>query len=90
MIHDCLVVGIKDELLSERLQMESDLMLDNAKTLIRQREAVQKQGILKGNGDTLEAVNTKPKKKFNKPQQKRAPNPNQTMKRQPAPIQAKI
>jgi len=68
MIHDHLVVGIKDELLLERLQIELDLTLNKAKTLIRQREAVQQQqGMLKGNGDALEAVNKKPKKKFNKP-----------------------
>jgi len=68
MIRNRLVVDIKDDLLSERLQMESNLMLDKAKTLIRQREAVQQQqGILKGNGYALEAVNTKSKKKFKKP-----------------------
>ena len=40
MIRDCLVVGIRDEALFERLQMESDLTLEKAKKLIRQREAV--------------------------------------------------
>ena len=41
MIRDYLVVGIRDESLSERLQMESDLTLEKAKKLIRQNEAVQ-------------------------------------------------
>ena len=38
-----LVVGIRDNVLSERLQMEPELTLDKAKRLIRQREAVKEQ-----------------------------------------------
>jgi len=34
------VVGIRDELLSERLQIESKLTLEQAKKFIRQREAI--------------------------------------------------
>ena len=34
LIRDCLVVGIRDLVLSERLQMEAELMLDKAKRLI--------------------------------------------------------
>ena len=41
LIRDRLVVGIRDGALSEHLQLESDLILDKAKTLIRQREAVR-------------------------------------------------
>ena len=48
MIRDRLVVGIRDESLSERLQMEADLDLEKAKKLVRQSEAVQQQhGLLK-------------------------------------------
>ena len=43
LIRDRLVVGIRDGALSERLQLESDLTLDKAKQLIRQREAVRAQ-----------------------------------------------
>lgn len=43
LIRDRLVVGIRDGALSERLQLESDLTLDNAMKLIRQREAVKVQ-----------------------------------------------
>ena len=43
LICDCLVVGIQDNALSERLQMEPELTLDKAKRLIRQREAVKEQ-----------------------------------------------
>jgi len=43
LICDRLVVGIRDSLLSECLQLEADLTLDKAKKLIRQREAVRTQ-----------------------------------------------
>ena len=36
MIRDCLVVGIRDQSLCERLQMDAALMLEKAKTTIRQ------------------------------------------------------
>ena len=41
MIRDRLVVGIRDKSLAERLQMDSALTLERAKTAIRQREAIQ-------------------------------------------------
>ena len=51
-IRNQLVVGIRDELLSEQLQIESDLTLEKAKKLVRQKEATQQQqSILKGNKD---------------------------------------
>ena len=57
MIRDQLVVGIRDESLSERLQMEADLSLEKAKKLIRQSKAVQQQqGILKSSNEMLESV----------------------------------
>ena len=43
MIRDRLVVGIRDQALSERLQLNPDLTLEKAKTMIRQREAVHTQ-----------------------------------------------
>ena len=43
LIRNCLVVGIEVLALSECLQLESDLTLDIAKKLIRQREAVKVQ-----------------------------------------------
>ena len=43
LIRDRLVVGIRDQALSKRLQMEPDLTLDKAKRLIRQRDAVKEQ-----------------------------------------------
>ena len=91
MIRDCLVVGIKDKSLSERLQMESDLTLDKAKTFVRQRETVQQQqGILKSNSEVLETLNINHKKRTGRPQQRRVPNPSQTKTRQPVPIQERL
>lgn len=49
MLRDRLVVGIRDTTLSERLQLDPELALKNAKKAIRQREAVhEQQHVLKG------------------------------------------
>ena len=54
MIRDRLVVGIRDENLSQQLQTDSELTLDKAKKRIRQKEAVhQQQDILKGRDANL-------------------------------------
>lgn len=50
MIRDRIVVGIRDEALSERLQLDSELTLEKAKTLVRQREAVHEQQALLRHG----------------------------------------
>ena len=51
MLRDCLVVGIRDKALSERLQMDADLKLETTKTSIRQREAVKEQQSLLPQGE---------------------------------------
>ena len=58
MIRDRLVVGIRDNSLSERLQMDETLDLDKAKKMVRQREAVkEQQSILKqGKESSLDFV----------------------------------
>ena len=43
MIRDQLVVGIRDTVLSEKLQLDTDLTLEKAKKSIRQREAIREQ-----------------------------------------------
>ena len=88
MIHDRLVVGIRDESLSERSQMESDLTLEKAKKLIRQSEAVQQQqGILKSSNETLESVTKrKANGKFGKAQKRVVPLPQPAIRR-PIPRQ---
>ena len=54
LIQDRIAVRIRDTSLSERLQMDPELMLEKAKTVIWQREAVREQQVtLKG--DRLEA-----------------------------------
>jgi len=49
MIRDRLVIGIRDAALSRKLQLDADLTLERAKTLVRQQEAVSdQQRALKG------------------------------------------
>ena len=43
MIRDRLVVGIRDTVLSERLQLDPKPTLESAKKAVRQREAVKEQ-----------------------------------------------
>ena len=45
LIRDRIVVGIKDASLSERLQMDPELTLEKAKTVVRQRETVREQQV---------------------------------------------
>ena len=75
MIRDRLVIGIRDQQLSERLQMELELILAKAEKLTRQRAAIaQQQQSLREPAETklqLESMSREP----------RVPNPN----RRPAP-----
>ena len=49
MIRDRLVVGIRDAVLSQQLQLDPDLTLEKAKKMVRQQEAVHdQQQVLKG------------------------------------------
>ena len=50
MIRDRIVVGIRDQALSERLQLDSTLTLEKAKTLTRQREAVHEHQVFLSSG----------------------------------------
>ena len=54
MIRDRLVVGIRDSSLSEHLQMDAALMLEKAKTAIRQQETVQEHQLILSNGDKVD------------------------------------
>ena len=57
MIRDRLVVGFRDEALSQRLQLDADLTLEKTKKMIRQREAVQEQQlVLKEEPKTLDGL----------------------------------
>ena len=60
LIRDCLVVGIEDVTLLERLQTDEALTLDKAKKLAHQREAVkEQQSILKKEETNLDYIKTK-------------------------------
>ena len=54
MIRDRIVVGIRDQSQSARLQMDPELTLEKAKTLVRQREAVQEQQSLLQHGQKVD------------------------------------
>ena len=58
MIRDRLVVGIRNNLLLEQLQMDADLMLEKAKKLIRQKEAVHGQQSVLNNDTTASPLTT--------------------------------
>ena len=45
LIRDRIVVGIKDASLSERLQMDPELTLEKAKTVVQRRETVREQQV---------------------------------------------
>lgn len=62
LIRDRLVVGLRDQALSEKLQMDEKLTLDTAKQKCLTHENVKKQQILKGettSAQSLEAVTMK-------------------------------
>ena len=76
MFRDSLVVGIRESMLSEKLQMhlDADLSLEKAKTSIRPWETVhEQQGILKHTKEDLSALNFIGKQKN---QQRISDNPN--------------
>ena len=43
MIRDCIVVGLRDAKLSEKLQLDPELTLEKAVTQVRQSESIKKQ-----------------------------------------------
>lgn len=53
MLRDCLVVGIWDVILSERLQMDSELMFEKAMKMVRQKEAIHQHSQLQGNPEQM-------------------------------------
>ena len=73
LIRDKLVVGIQDDTVSKKLQLISDLTLEQAKKEIRQNEAVQEQqrtlkateGPGVGNGSLEAAAVTDPRHQTN-------------------------
>ena len=74
MLRDRLVVGIRDQSLSAKLQTDSELTLEKAKKQIRQREAVhEQQQELKGNEpNSADAIRRSGRQNF-RPQRKFVP-----------------
>jgi len=73
MVRDRIVVGLKDKSLSEKLQLEAELTLENAINQARQRELVrQQQGIIRQEGlgtsnvDKIKSFRPKPECKHTK------------------------
>jgi hypothetical protein len=63
LIRDRIVVGIRDKMLSEKLQLEAELTLEKAMNLVRQRETVRKQQeFLKTEGKAVDSVSTRMKR----------------------------
>lgn len=44
LLRDCIVVGIRDTALLERMQLDVGLTLESAKKIVQQREAISQQG----------------------------------------------
>ena len=74
MIRDRLVVGIRDNALSERLQMNAELNLEKAMQMIRQSEAVHEQQILLHSNDRNIEPGNLDSFRFNKQQSSRYPS----------------
>ena len=53
MIRDRIVVGIRDEAMFQKLQLDADLTLESAKKMVRQREAVRDHQVQLSSGSGL-------------------------------------
>jgi hypothetical protein len=87
MIHNRLVVGIRDSALSQKLQIDPGLSLESAKRTVRQQEAVQEHNHILREGDsrnnpmTVDGVQTRRQpfvvpddiKNYHPPPRRRAP-----------------
>ena len=92
MIRDRIVVGLLDDGLSEKMQLDPNLTLEKAVSMARQSEAVHKQqGIVRGTShksselesDTLESVNSRRGDKIKSATQELRSPGNTTTNRQP-------
>lgn len=66
MIRDRIIVGIRDQAISKRLQMVADLTLEKAKTLVQQREAAHEHQLtLNGSSKEDKSLDSVQKQAFN-------------------------
>ena len=72
LIRDRLVVGIRDEKLSQKLQLDPDLTLEKAINMVRQNEAVrQQQAIIRGSSEQgIDAVRSSRNSGFSRRRQR--------------------
>ena len=76
MICDCIIVGIHNYTLSERLQLDPDLTLEKVNKLVHQREAVHEhQQFLKGRSNEGAMVETVSKNNGTKQLSRKPPRP---------------
>ncbi|UYV61036.1 K02A2.6-like, partial [Cordylochernes scorpioides] len=75
LIRDRIVVGVRDEALSERMQLDSELTLEKAVKMIRQQEAVRQQQVDLQRPSTSQKVNqVKFNSKKQSPKQQQQPS----------------
>ena len=67
MIRDCIVVGLQDAVLSEKLQLECDLTLESAISKVQQSKMIkQQQPMVRGTEQKVEAISNKKNANFRK------------------------
>ena len=60
MIKDCIVVGLQDTALSEKLQLKPELTLESAITKVQQSELIKKQQLtVRGDKQKIESISNK-------------------------------
>ncbi|UYV60827.1 K02A2.6-like [Cordylochernes scorpioides] len=75
LIRDRIVVGVRDKALSERMQLDSELTLENAVKMVRQQEAVRQQQVDLQRPSTSQKVNqVKFNSKKQSPKQQQQPS----------------
>ncbi|UYV84358.1 hypothetical protein LAZ67_X001928 [Cordylochernes scorpioides] len=75
LIHDRIVVGVRDKALSERMQLDSELTLEKAVKMVRQQEAVRQQQVDLQRPSTSQKVNqVKFNSKKQSPKQQQQPS----------------
>ena len=71
MVRDRIVLGLKDQILSEKLQLEADLTLEKAinqakqkKLVLQQQSIMRQEGPSASNVDRVKSTRPRPKDKF--------------------------
>ena len=87
MIRDRIVVGLVDQKLSEKLQVDADLTLEKAINSVRQSESVKsQQPIVRGQDKAGKPINVDRLHKSKPPKQKSTQNPHLRFHKKPASL----